>query len=237
MNSSISVSVSGTLTTGPRSVAVPEHPHIRVLIPPLLRASPDFRRALFGDLASALGSATSAVAYPLLVLSLRGTTLQAGAVAAVSLSTRLVLRLPAGQLVDRWNRRIVMLSADLVRMVAVASIPLSALLTRPQFAQLVVIAVIEGAAAALFGPAGDVLIKDIVAPAQFGEALGLSQSALGATHLVGPAMGGALFALGRELPFALDSASYAVSALLIWRITVRPAACAPAGRPAASPRV
>lgn len=220
------------LTTGPRLTALPAHLHIRRLIPPLLRANPDFRLALFGDLASALGSAMSTVAFPLLVLGLGGSALQAGSVATVSLSSRLALRLPAGQLADRWNRRIVMLATDLVRMVALASIPLGALWTRPQYPQLIAVAVVEGAAAALFGPAGDILTQDIVAPAQFGEALGLSQSVLAATYLAGPALGGALFAMGRELPFAVDSASYAVSALLIWRITARPAARTLAGAPA-----
>jgi MFS family permease len=233
MNSSISIAVSRTLAGGPRPIAIPAHVHVRSMIPPLLRANPDFRLALFGDLASALGTAMSAVAFPLLVLGQSGTALRAGSVTTISLSTRLILRLPAGQLVDRWNRRMVMLYTDLIRMVALATIPICSLWDRPQYAQLVAVAVIEGAAAALFGPAGDILTKDIVAPAQFGEALGLSQSVLAATYLAGPALGGALFALGRELPFAVDSASYAVSALLIWRITARPAvrtlADAPAG--------
>lgn len=188
----------------------------------VLRTNANLRRSFLADLTSNLGSALSTLAYPLLVLSLGGSAVQAGTVGTVALATRLGLRLPAGSLVDRWNRRVVMLLADLVRCAAVATIPLVALWSVTPYWQLLLVAVIEGSASALFGPANSVLTRDIVAPSELADALGVNQAMLSAVNLAGPALGGALFAVDPVLPFTVDAASYAVSALLIWRITVRP---------------
>lgn len=193
----------------------------------VLRTNRDFRRSFLADLTSALGSAMSTIAYPLLVLSLGGNAAQAGAVATVALVTRLGFRLPAGSLVDRWNRRRVMLTTDLVRLVAVATIPLVALWGSPSYAQLLVVAAVEGIATALFGPANTVLTRDVVAKEDLADALGMGQALQAAVSLAGPALGGVLFAADRMLPFAVDALSYAVSAALIWRITVRPTAAEP----------
>ena len=202
------------------------------LVPPILRANRDFRLAYLGGLVSWLGSAMSSIAYPLLVLSLHGTALQAGSVATVSLATRLVLRLPAGQLADRWSPRTVMLCADLTRAAALGSIPLAALAGQVHYAQLLAVALVEGMATALFGPASNILTKDIVPPEQLAEAAGLSQGMLSAAYLAGPAIGGLLFTAGREVPFAVDAASYAVSASLLWQIAARPPISAVATAPA-----
>ncbi|MGW6912677.1 MFS transporter [Kitasatospora sp. NPDC054939] len=188
----------------------------------VLRSNRDFRRSFLADLASTLGSAMSTIAYPLLVLGLGGSAAQAGAVATVTLVTRLGFRLPAGSLVDRWNRRTVMLTTDLVRMLAVASIPLTALSGPPAYPHLLLVAAVEGMATALFGPANTVLTRDIVAKEHLADALGIGQALQSVVSLAGPALGGVLYAADPMLPFTVDAVSYGVSALLLWRIGVRP---------------
>ncbi|WP_329575692.1 MFS transporter [Kitasatospora sp. NBC_01250] len=197
----------------------------------VLWSNPDLRRSFLGNLTSNLGSAISGLAFPLLVLSLGGSAVQAGLVATVSLVTRLGFRLPAGALVDRWNRRVVMMATDLVRCATLASIPLAALWSTPQYWQLLLVAVVEGLASALFGPANSVLTRDVVSEEQLSQALGADQAMLNTVSLAGPALGGVLFAVDRMLPFAVDAVSYAASALLILRITVRPAAAPGAAEP------
>lgn len=201
------------------------------VLPDVLRTNPDFRRAFLGDLTSSLGTAMSVIAFPLLVLSTGGSAVQAGSIGTVSLVTQLGFRLPAGYLVDRWDRRTVMLAADVVRVVALGSVPLAAVWGRLVFGQLVVVAAVEGVASALFTPAGSVLIQDVVSESHLAEALSLNQSILASSYLVGPVLGGILFAADHVLPFALDSASYGVSAVLLWRITIRPAPRAGASAP------
>jgi MFS family permease len=193
------------------------------MIPEVLRENADYRRTFLGNLGSSLGTAVSTIAFPLLVLALGGSAVQAGSIATVSLGTRLAFRLPAGLLVDRWNRRTVALATDLVRCVALGSVPLAASLGAVRFWQLILVAAVEGLATALFGPAVSVLTRDVVSGPRLAEALGLDQAVMATTSLLGPALGGALFVVGHSLPFTVDAASYVVSAVLLWRVTVRPA--------------
>lgn len=197
---------------------------IGALAPAVLRRNADYRRAFLGSLTSSLGTAMSAIAFPLLVLALGGSAVQAGALATIALATRLAFRLPAGSLVDRWSRRTVALAADLVRTAALGSIPVAAAAGVLGYPQLVAVCVIEGLASALFGPAVSVLTRDVVSGDELAEALGLDQAVQATTYLIGPAIGGALYAVDRVLPFEADAASYAVSAVLLWRIALRPAA-------------
>jgi prolyl oligopeptidase len=192
------------------------------LVPDVLRANPGYRRLFLSEAVSSLGTSISTLAFPLLVLASGGNAVQAGAIATAVLGTRLAFRLPAGALVDRWNPRAVMVSTDLVRLLAVGSLPVVALGGRVPFAQMLAVAVIEGLAGALFGPAVGVMTRDVTAPGHLGEAMGLSQMVSAGTSLLGPAAGGALFMLDPMLPFAVDAGSYAVSALLLWRISHRP---------------
>jgi MFS family permease len=183
-----------------------------------LRGNADFRRYWLGQFASETGSQLSLVAYPLLVLSLGGSPARAGGVATVSLATQLACRLPAGALVDRHDRRAVMLCADLVRACALASIPLAALLGRPTYPHLLAVAFVEGAASAVFRPAATITVRRVVPPAQLTDALARSQARAATATLVGPALGGWLFTQNRLAPFVGDAASYLVSAVQVARI-------------------
>lgn len=183
-----------------------------------LRGNVDFRRYWLGQLTSSLGSQLSLIAYPLLVLALGGTPAQAGGIATASLVARLAFRLPAGLIVDHVDRRRLMLCADLVRAVAVGSIPLAALLSTPTYPHLLTVALIEGIAASVFGPAAAVAVRQLVPPEQLADAMALSHARLASVTLVGPTLGGWLFTVNRFAPFIGDALSYLVSALQLSRI-------------------
>ena len=61
-----------------------------------------------GQAVSVLGIQVTQIAFPLLVLGLTGSATAAGLVAAARTLPYLVLTLPAGALVDRWDRRATM---------------------------------------------------------------------------------------------------------------------------------
>jgi len=150
------------------------------------------------------------------VLSLGGDPAQAGVVATCSLISRLVLRIPGGLLADRWNRRVLMLAGDAIRMVALGSIPLASAFGHLTYSQLLVVAVVEGAATALlFAPASSIAFRDVVAKEHLAEAMSRTQATDGVIAMAGPALGGALYGVDRILPFTLDSISYALSAVLL----------------------
>jgi MFS family permease len=178
-----------------------------------------FRLARF---ASLLGSQLTAIAYPLLVLSIGGSAVQAGAVASAWLILRAACQLPGGHIADRFDRRTLMIAMDAVRFAAVATIPLAAIWHGVTYPQLLAVAVIDSSGSAVFDPATSAFLRDVVPKAQLTEAWGHAQVVEAAISLLGPAMAGILFQFSHTLPFALDASSYAVSGLLLLRLAVPP---------------
>jgi MFS family permease len=170
---------------------------------------------------SMFGSRISGIAGPLLVLSMGGGPIRAGAVGSCALLARMVFQLPGGQLADRFDQRRLMVAMDAMRLVAVGSIPLAALLHVLTFSQLMVVALIEGAASAVFGATAMVFLRVLVSRGLFSRAMSQSMAQQGATALLGPVVGGALFGVDPILPFVADAASYLVGGLLLLAISVR----------------
>ena len=187
-----------------------------------LRTNRNFLRYWTANVVSTLGTSISAIAVPLLALSLGGGVARAGLIGTCGMAARLVCRFPAGQLADQWDRRWMMLSADLIRMIFVGSIPLVAVLGRVGFEQLLLVAVIEGAASAMFSAAAGIAMRDVVADDELVSALASNHAASSTVVLIGPMIGGVLFSIDRMLPFIVDAGSYLVSAALLIGITVRP---------------
>ncbi|HEY9476536.1 MAG TPA: MFS transporter, partial [Mycobacteriales bacterium] len=177
-----------------------------------------YTRYWAGRAVSQFGSALSIIAFPLLVLALGGSATQAGAVASCSLVTHTVLRLPAGHVADRVNQRTLMVSMDVVRFVAVGSIPLAAVAGWLSYPQLLVVAFVEGAATAAFGPASAVAFRDLVSKEQLTAALSRGQATMATVSMLGPVAGGALFGVDRALPFTVDAVSYLASTVLLLTI-------------------
>ena len=85
----------------------------------------DFRLVWAAQTLSSFGNGISQLAYPLLMLALTGSATAAGALAAVRAVPYLVPGLPAGALVDRWDRRRTMVLCDLGRAVNMATVPVA----------------------------------------------------------------------------------------------------------------
>ncbi len=183
---------------------------------------PSYLRFRAARSVSVLGSQMSGVAYPLLVLHLGGSAVQAGAISSCWLVSRAAARLHAGQLADRLDRRWLMIGADVVRLMAVGTIPLAAASGHLSYPQLVLVAVVEGAATAAFDPAAMAVIRDLVPPAGLSRALSQGQGVAAAASLIGPALGGLSYGLNPVLPFLADASSYGMSAALLLAVRVRP---------------
>lgn len=198
-------------------------------VPASLWHNREYLRYRAGRLVSVLGSQLSGLAFPLLVLALGGSALEVGVLASFALFVKLGSQLPGGYLADRYSRRGLMITADLVRVVAYGSIPLAAALGRPPYAQLLVIAVIDGAGAAVFSAAATAALRDLVPAAQIPKAISQTQVTMGTMALIGPVLGGLCFAASRMLPFILDACSYLLSAVLLAGLAARPGALTAVG--------
>jgi MFS family permease len=174
---------------------------------------------LSGQLLSSLGTQLTSIAYPLLVLAVTGSPAQAGAVASARLIPFAVLALPAGVAADRWNRKRLMIGADAVRALAVASLGAAVALDRFALSLALVVAFVEGAGATVFGAAQAGALRAVVPRRQLPAAVAAGRARMSAVRLLGPPLGGALFQLGRALPFIVDAVSYVFStvSLLVMR--------------------
>ena len=137
----------------------------------------------------------------------------------------------AGVLSDRFERRRLLVIADLVRCVAIGAIAALAYAGTAQIWHLVLLVMVYGLGQALFQPAYTAIVPEIVPREELLQANALREvlEPLG-MRFAGPALGGVLIALfGVGTAFLVDAATFAVSALLVIGIGARPPPRAEAG--------
>ncbi len=163
---------------------------------------------------------------PLLVLALTHSPAQAGFMTAVREAPYLLFSLPAGALIDRWNRKITMIFCDLVRWPAMGSVPLAFALGHLTLVHLYIVAFIEGTAYVFFSLAQIAALPQVVAPAHLPRAYALDNITEYVGTLLGPSLGAfiiglaSLVEMGAILAFLADSISYLVSVISMLFIRV-----------------
>ena len=115
-----------------------------------------------------------------------------------------------------------MIGADIVRAVALLSIPLAALAGSVTLPLLYAVATITGVATMLYHLADHVFVTDLVGRKRLLDANGKREAVDAVAEISGPALGGALVAwLTAPIAIAADAATFVVSALLLGRIRKR----------------
>src|SRR5262249_9827587 len=119
-----------------------------------------------GQAISSVGSEATQLVLPLLILSLTQSPAQAGLAGALRALAYLLLGLPAGALVDRWDPKRPMLLCGAGRARALGSIPLALALGRLTVVQLYLISLLEGALFVFFPLAESAALPRVVAKGQ-----------------------------------------------------------------------
>ena len=189
--------------------------------PPALWRNPDFLLLWSGQAVSSVGTRVSSLAYPLLALAITGSPVLAGLVGALASVPYFILMLPAGALVDRWDRKRVMILCDLGRAAAMGSIPLALAAGPLTPIHLALVALADGTLSAFFDLAAASALPRVVEARGLPQALSATSIADQLSRMVGPALGGLLYGLSRALPFLADAASYAVSVVSLLFIRAR----------------
>jgi predicted MFS family arabinose efflux permease len=167
-----------------------------------------------GQVVSTFGSSAASIIYPLLILAITDSPAAAGVASALRAVPYLLFSLPVGALVDRWNRRRVMIVCDVARALAVLTIPLALWFDALTLWQIYAVAFCEGSLFVFFNLAEVAALPRVVATADLPRAAAQNEAAFGAAQIAGPSFGTLLFqALGRGAPFVADAISFAVSAL------------------------
>jgi MFS family permease len=184
-----------------------------------LRRNRDFTLLQAGSLLSSFGGQLTQIAFPLLVLAMTGSPAKVGVVAFASALPYPLFTLLAGVAADRWNRKWLMIGADMVGLVAVGTLAVAILVDEPSFWHIVVVAFVKGTAATVLFAAQVGVVRAVVPTPQLPDAVSIEVARVAAVRLAGPPIGGALFVVGRAIPFVLDTISYACStvALLLMR--------------------
>lgn len=199
---------------------------------PLLGTNRAFRLLMLGSTVSMLGSRITTIAYPMLVLYMKDSPFAAGLVAFAATAPSLVVSVPAGALVDRWNSRRAMLVSEAGRGAAITAVVVMwrlGLLTVPL---LITLAVIEETLEAFSTLAERRYVRSLVEPGEASSALVSIEARTHVAVLAGRPLGGFFFELAPMLPFFADAVSFAFS---VWTIICTGSRKALAIRPQKAP--
>ena len=208
--------------------------------PLLLRENRNFRWVFFASTISNLGDGVSTVALPWLATLL---TRDAFLISLVVMAGRLpwfLIALPAGVWTDRLDRRLVMIRADIIRLLLTLGVVVLILTTTALpvadtsgpglILALAALTFLLGTAEVLRDNAAQTILPVIVAHDALEQANGQMWSAEQVMNqFVGPPLAGALIGFGIAWPFGLDAATFGLAAALIWML-VTPAESRPVRR-------
>jgi MFS family permease len=185
---------------------------------PLSRAiGPGFNAFWAGQSISLVGSQVTALALPLTaVLTLGASATELGALQAARSLPFLVLALPVGILADRVRRRPLLIGADLGRAIAIAAVPLAAMLGALRIELLYVVAFVAGALTVVFDVAYVAVVPSLVKTQELVSANARLLASSSIAEVGGPALAGQLVhALGAPFAMLVDAVSFAAGGLSI----------------------
>ncbi|MFF7994386.1 MFS transporter [Kitasatospora xanthocidica] len=182
----------------------------------------DFRLLLTGAAAAQTGSQVTLVALPLVaVMVLDATPFEVGLLTAAETAAFLLVGLPAGAWLDRMRKLPVLIRADLVRCLAVGSIPPAAALGVLTMPQLYVVALVTGVATVFFDVAHQSFLPAVLPREQLVGGNGALETVRSSAQIAGPGLGGGLVQLlGAPVAIVADAFGYLASALLLAPIKV-----------------
>jgi len=180
------------------------------------RLGTHYWRLWWANAISSTGDGAFVAALPLLAVTISRDPRLVAVVTAAGYLPWMVLSLPAGALVDRYDRATLMWRAQAVQAAVVAAVAIGVIFRVANIAVLGLAGLLLGSAEVIFSNAAQAVLPTLVPPELLPKANGSQQASLtvGETFL-GPPVGSLLFAAAATLPFALDAASFAGSAALL----------------------
>jgi|SRR5579875_8387 len=179
--------------------------------PPSLSRNRDFQLLWTGAGISYLGSRVSAIAYSLLILWSTGSAAKTGLVTTAALLPALVVQLPAGLVVDHWDRRRTMVACDAGRLLLVGSVAVVVASGRVWLPQLLVVAFCENSLMVIYRVAERAAVPNVVSGSQLGTAMARNEARGQGAGLIGQPIGTFLFAAAQWLPFGFTAINHLIS--------------------------
>jgi predicted MFS family arabinose efflux permease len=176
----------------------------------------DFRLLAIGQFVSTIGDQIFPVAVTIAVLNAGGTATDIGLVLGARWLAVVLFALIGGVWADRLPRKLVMITADASRFIAVLALALFP--GTPHVAWLALLVFLVGAGEAFFRPAENALLPSLLPEERLQSANGIVSVGLRSAAVIGPAIAGVLVTLiGVRVGYAVDAATFLVSMLtLLW---------------------
>ena len=185
----------------------------------LLRDNRNFRLLWLGQVVSQLGDWFNYVALYALLFDLTGSATAVAGLMVVQMLPIAIVGPSAGVIVDRFDRRRIMIGADLLRGVAILGLLFVRSPSRVWLAY--VVTGVAVAASGFFEPARSATVPAIVAREDLVTANAVATGTWSAMLAIGASLGGAVAAIfGRDAAFVTNSLSFFVSAICLWRLRV-----------------
>jgi MFS family permease len=184
----------------------------------------EFRRLWIGESVSQFGSTISQLALPLVaILILHASTFEVGLLVTSQMVAFLVVGLPAGAWVDRMRFRAVLIVNDVLRALALASVPVAHWLGVLTIEQLYAVALLTGICTVFFDVAYQSYLPQLVEREQLVEGNAKLEATASVSQIAGPSAGGVLIQM-LTAPYAvlLDAVSFLWSAYWVAAIRTRP---------------
>jgi MFS family permease len=184
----------------------------------------EFRRLWIGETVSQFGTMISQLALPLVaILIVHASTFEVGLLTTFETLAFLLVGLPAGAWVDRMRFRSVLIVNDLVRAVAIGSIPLVDAFGALTIEQLYLVALVVGVSTVFFDVAYQSYLPQLVDRKALVEGNAKLQASESVAQVAGPSVGGTLIqALTAPYAIVVDALSFLWSAGWVAAIKVRP---------------
>jgi MFS family permease len=178
---------------------------------------PAFRSLFFATLASSAGTLLAAVALAIDVLQRTGSGVWVAAVVIAEFLPTVIVGLLLGPLLDRLDRKSLMIAADAVRVGVFVALPFA-----PNPWTVVALATVAGLANGFFRPAVYAGLPNLVPDEELPRANALLQGVENVSWAVAPLLGAVLTAAGGpSTAYAVNAVSFVISILLVVRIPAR----------------
>jgi MFS family permease len=178
----------------------------------LLRRRRELRLLMIGQGVSLLGSAVTLVAIPVQMYDETGSTVAVGLVGATQFVAIVALALLGGALADAFDRRRLMIGAELGSLAVTIALCANALLVQPQVWLLYVASALLAGLMAILRPPLDALVPRLVERRELAAASALYGAVRNAAGLGGPALAGVMIALaGFPATYGIDALTFLVS--------------------------
>jgi MFS family permease len=184
-----------------------------------LQQVPAYRWLFGGMLLAQAGRQLTVVAVPIQIFLITGSTLAVGLLGLAQLVPLLTVALVGGALADAFDRRFLLVAAEVVHTLTGLGLLWNSLVDDPVLWPLYSLSGVSAGIMAIHNPAKQALVPGLVGRALFPAALALNQTQTNLAKTAVPAVGGLLIAFaGLPTVYAIQTIAFVLSALCFTRL-------------------